>query len=125
MKRLFTWLRSFGGKVFPKLETIEKRLGWSVSTIRRLLAELRRDGKISWDRRGPTSCIYYLHDTQRMEHSLEHSLEHSRPRSLLSEVLEFRGTGTVAERKPAQREDASTRYIRRLEAEERARKASA
>ena len=106
MNRLLNWLRSFGGQVFPKLKTIKKRLGWSISTIQRVLAELKRDGKISWRRRGPTSCIYYLHDPARMEHSLEHPLEHSKPRAPLSEVLEQKGTD--APHKMPRRETGST-----------------
>lgn len=91
MNRVLGYLRTFTRGIFLKLETMAKRFGWSVSTIRRLLAELKRDGKISWTRRGPTSCLYSLEVAARLEHSLEQSLEHSTAPDPLSECREERG----------------------------------
>jgi len=100
MDRLASYLRSHRGRrgIFPKLATMEDELGWSISTVRRMLALLKLAGRLSWIRRGPTSALYSLSVDTPMEHSLEHSSEHSRAPYLLTESLENRRA--LAMRKP-------------------------
>ncbi|HXJ14725.1 MAG TPA: hypothetical protein VNH19_20805 [Candidatus Limnocylindrales bacterium] len=76
----------------------------SVITIRRLLAEAKRQMRIDWDRRGPTSCLYRLL-FRPMEHSLEHSLEHSSQRGpYMSSEERMKRKASPPEKKPPEKE---------------------
>jgi DNA-binding MarR family transcriptional regulator len=77
-------LRSFGKRIFPKLKKLSEACKLTVATLRRILDELRRDGWLRTERRGPTSSLYIL-QVPKMAHSLAHSLAHSNSVSLVSE----------------------------------------
>lgn len=51
-------LRTYGRSVFPKQETLARRLKCGLRTVNRYIAELRRAGLIEVSQRGPTSSQY-------------------------------------------------------------------
>lgn len=106
-------LRSFGKRIFPKLKRLAEACGLTVATLRRILDELRRDGWLRTERRGPTSSLYIL-QVPKMAHSLAHSLAHSNSASLVSEV-DVRGAEPSIERKPPQRQTLPAVMLRALE----------
>lgn len=53
-------LRSYGEAAFPKQKTLARRCHMTLGTLIRMLDELKRDGLLKTELRGPTSCLYSL-----------------------------------------------------------------
>ncbi len=105
-------LKSFGKRIFPKLKKLAAACGYTVATLRRILDELRWDGWLRTERRGPTSSLYILL-VPKMAHSLAHSLAHSFGDSI--SVSEFIRAEPLSERKPPQRQNLPAYMVRCLE----------
>lgn len=59
-RRLLNILRSYGREIFPRQETIGRKLDWGIRTVNRYMKELREAGLVEVQFRGPRSAEYRL-----------------------------------------------------------------
>lgn len=74
MRRVIEAIQSFGSNAFPKQANLAKRAGMTKATLVRMLDELKRDGILTTEMRGPTSCLYFLSINHQMAKPLAKAL---------------------------------------------------
>lgn len=86
MRHVLRVLESYGAAIFPKRSSLAKRCGMTLGTLVRMLDELKRDGILKVERRGPTSNLYLLSLKPEMATSMATSMATFSAPHLLSEV---------------------------------------
>jgi DNA-binding MarR family transcriptional regulator len=66
MRIVLEALRSYGSTIFPKQDRLARQCKMTKATLVRMLDELKRDGILTTEMRGPTSCLYFLSIKQEM-----------------------------------------------------------
>lgn len=78
MRIVVDTIASYGDKAFPKQKTLARQCRMTVATLARMLDNLKRDGLLKIEKRGPTSALYLLKFKPEMARTMARSLAKSK-----------------------------------------------